>query len=199
MFKLPDPQKLKYCYLYQTNARAAEGQSVACRHQVGAFLVTRSGAMFTGWNGTMAGNSNDCETGEWLEAENRHRTGDNVIHAEHNAIAWASRSGVQIEGSHLYVTRAPCKICAAMIITHGISHVYFDELHDEPEGIDLLTRNGVIVMDWIQQRKLHRLEYPELHQYQSNLPNAMCLRYGCELCNDSGLVEGNRCAGKCPF
>jgi len=43
-----------------------------------------------------------------------------TIHAEANALAFASRS---VAGATLYCTHMPCASCAALIIQHGISRV----------------------------------------------------------------------------
>lgn len=196
--KRPDPQKLKYCQLYQTMAKAAAQQTEAKRHQVGGVLVTPSGAIFTGWNGTLPGDDNNCETGEYLPAEGRRRTGNNVVHAEHNIIAWASRSGVPLEGSHLYITRAPCPSCALMLLTHGITAVYYEEMHDDLKGLKILGKHGVELQDWVGQRDALRALYP-VPEFKLGGSNVLCIRLGCTICHGRGYTEKGYCPGKTPF
>lgn len=51
-------------------------------------------------------------------------------HAEANAVAMAARRGIAIEGSSLYCTTSPCYICAKLIHTAGIIHVYYELEYD---------------------------------------------------------------------
>ncbi len=46
-----------------------------------------------------------------------------TIHAEQNAICKAARHGVRLEGSTLYCTMEPCRVCAMLIISVGIVRV----------------------------------------------------------------------------
>jgi dCMP deaminase len=63
---------------------------------------------------------------------------DETIHAEANAIAWAARDGIRVEGSTLYVTHQPCINCAKFIINSGIRMVIFNEPYRDSAGADLL-------------------------------------------------------------
>ncbi|UGL60922.1 hypothetical protein [Pseudomonas phage vB_PaeP_TUMS_P10] len=139
MAKKPEPRSMKYCDLYMSIARNAANQSKAKRHVVGGVLVTKTGALFTGWNGTLPGEDNCCERGPWLSTEQRHKTTPSgVIHAEHNILAWASRSGVPLEDSHLWITRSPCVKCTEMLITHGVSALFYETAHDELAAFNLM-------------------------------------------------------------
>lgn len=79
-----------------------------------------------------------------------------AIHAERNAIIWAARKGVAIEGASLYVTHMPCLTCASDIIQAGISSVWYASPYRDRSGVDLLIDAGVtcIVRDnqgnWIE-------------------------------------------------
>jgi len=74
------------------------------------------------------------------------RTKRSVIHAEENAILYAAKTGISLNGSTLYSTCAPCIRCSRMIITCGIKKVYY--LHDFKNtlGVDLLYYNAVSTM-----------------------------------------------------
>lgn len=151
-----DPLKLKYARLYWAAADAAKAETVATRHQVGAVIITTSGVILPGWNGTAPGTDNCCETGDWIDKEYRFKSGPLVLHAENNAIGKATRQGISLEGAHLYTTRACCISCARMIIPTGISHVFYDENHDD-EGMDLLEMAGIAVESkFSQMTKWHR-------------------------------------------
>lgn len=64
-------------------------------------------------------------------------------HAEVNAIAWAARAGVGVDGAELFVTISPCLACAKAIITAGIKKVTYLEAYRDTAGIDYLMKAGV--------------------------------------------------------
>ncbi len=46
-----------------------------------------------------------------------------TIHAEQNAICQAARHGLSLQGTTLYCTMEPCRVCALLIISVGIKKV----------------------------------------------------------------------------
>ena len=121
--------------------------SKAKRKQVGACLVTKTGVILGGINGTPKGTCNVCEN-EKIDME----TGDielvtkpEVIHAELNCILKAAKEGVSCVDSVIYVTLSPCMPCAAMLIQAGVREVYYHEPYRDLTPVDYLMHNGVIV------------------------------------------------------
>lgn len=70
----------------------------------------------------------------------------NVVHAEANAIAFAAKYGVGIQGAELHTTRVPCLNCAGMIINAGIKRVVWGEEHRDMEGFLRLGHAGLEVI-----------------------------------------------------
>lgn len=68
-------------------------------------------------------------------------------HAERNAIAFAARHGVALEGSTMTVTHMPCAACAMSIINAGIKEVVYLRPYRITDGVALLERAGVTVID----------------------------------------------------
>jgi dCMP deaminase len=74
-----------------------------------------------------------------------------ALHAEANAILYAAKNQITMEGATLYVTLSPCLPCARIIFTTGIKKVIYLDSYAEYKGIDLeegvefLTRFGVTV------------------------------------------------------
>jgi dCMP deaminase len=67
-----------------------------------------------------------------------------TIHAEQNAICQAARHGISLEGSTLYCKMEPCRVCAMLIISCGISHVVAkNKYHAAQETRDMFTQAGV--------------------------------------------------------
>lgn len=52
------------------------------------------------------------------------------IHAEQNAILYAAKYGIPINGSKMYCTLEPCYICLKLIAGAGLTHVYFELLYE---------------------------------------------------------------------
>ena len=46
-----------------------------------------------------------------------------TVHAEQNAICQAARYGLQLEGTTLYCSMEPCRVCAMLIASSGIERV----------------------------------------------------------------------------
>lgn len=114
-------------------------RSTCWRKQVGAIVVKDRRIITTAYNGPPSGFPH-C-TKETCKGKNC----DISIHAEMNAIAFAAKSGVSIEGSTMYCTMSPCINCAKVILNSGIVRVVYFEEYRLREGIELLERGGVKV------------------------------------------------------
>jgi len=74
-----------------------------------------------------------------------------ALHAEQNAILYAAKNNVPIEGCTLYVTLSPCIACARIIYTTGIKKVIYMDSYaafkgiPNDEGVDFLKKFGVEV------------------------------------------------------
>lgn len=135
-----------------------EQRSTCDRNHVGAVIARGGRAIGTGYNGAPAGMPH-CEHA----ASPRFRritpvtplpVGPNpsdigcrvTIHAEANAIAYAARHGVSVEGCTIYTTLSPCYDCSKLILAAGLIRVVFNRSYRDPAGIDLL-RNGGLTVD----------------------------------------------------
>ena len=92
-----------------------------------------------GYNGTPAGFENVCEDEE-------NHTKPYVLHAEANAITKIAKSNNSSEGATLYVTSSPCLECSKLIIQAGIRRVVFTESYRLDDGINLLARANIEVV-----------------------------------------------------
>lgn len=109
------------------------------RRQVGALLVKNKMIISDGYNGTPSGFENECENADNV-------TKPYVLHAEANAITKVARSNNSSDGATLYVTSSPCIECAKLIIQAGIVRVVFSESYRVEDGIQLLRRAGIEVL-----------------------------------------------------
>lgn len=143
--------------IYMDLAENLARRSHCVRAQVGAVLTKDTRIVSLGYNGPPAGTHN-CDI-EWPgEGCPRDSKGSCslALHAEQNAILYASKNNVSIEGATLYVTLSPCISCARVIYTTGIKKVYY--LHSyadykglpSDEGVDFLQKFGVEVQRYIK-------------------------------------------------
>ena len=111
------------------------GQQSTCnRAKVGAVIVQDNRIVSCGYNGSPPGQDHCLDVG-CDPPDGCLRT----IHAEANAILWAARTGVSVEGATMYATHQPCLTCAQAIAAAGIKRVVcwipyrlgrLDVLHD---------------------------------------------------------------------
>jgi dCMP deaminase len=92
-----------------------------------------------GYNGTPSGFENICE-------DDDSKTKPYVLHAEANAITKVAKSNNSSEGATLYVTSSPCLECAKLIIQAGIKRVVFSDDYRKSDGIALLERAEIEIV-----------------------------------------------------
>ena len=124
---------------YLRMAKIWSENSYCERRKVGALIVKDKMIISDGYNGTPSGFENVCEDEEG-------HTKPYVLHAEANAITKVAKSNNSSNGATLYVTAAPCMECAKLIIQSGIRRVVYLESYRLSEGIELLERAGIEVV-----------------------------------------------------
>ena len=143
---------LSFHDIYMDLAQNLSRKSHCVKAKVGAVISKDTRIVSLGYNGPPAGTHN-CDQ-EWpIDGCARDRKGgcSLALHAEANAILYASKNQITMEGATLYVTLSPCIACAKIIYTTGIKKVIYLESYaafkgiDVEEGIDFLTKFGVSV------------------------------------------------------
>lgn len=117
--------------------------------QVGAVIVKDGRILSTGYNGTPAGYINCREYWKDEYTSGHHEWSKTFeIHAEMNAIIWAARKGISIEGATIYVTLEPCSECSKNIVATGIKRIVYQRAyeHNHSEIISKFIKdNGVSI------------------------------------------------------
>lgn len=130
-------------------------RSHCVKAQVGAVLTKDTRIISLGYNGPPAGTHN-CDI-EWPEAgcpRDSKGSCSLALHAEQNAILYASKNGVNMQDATLYVTLSPCIACARVIYTMGIKKVFYKDSYasfkgiKSDEGVDFLRKFGVEVVQY---------------------------------------------------
>lgn len=138
--------------IYMNLAQSLAGRSHCVKMKVGAVLTKDTRIISIGYNGPPAGTHN-CDT-EWPDTgcpRDSKGSCSLALHAEQNAILYASKNNVAIEGSTLFITLSPCIACARIIFSTGIKKVFYLNSYaqykgiDRDEGVDFLKKFGVSV------------------------------------------------------
>lgn len=147
-------------------AKAVAKRGTCSRASVGA-VVSREGRIIaTGYNGAPAGLPHCDHTWDHTDVELDHETVEAIKvlfperevvavskgceiseHAERNAIAFAARYGLALEGGEIHCTHAPCLDCARSIINAGILRVSYEIPYRLTAGVELLVQAGLQVVD----------------------------------------------------
>ena len=120
--------------VFMKTAFLVANKSHCVSHHVGAVIVKDKRIITIGYNGTPPGLPNCSEHFNPLsfDREEHHKwSKDNEIHAEMNAIAFAAKHDVQVDGCDIYVTISPCNECLKNLSMTGIKNVYYLYLYDK--------------------------------------------------------------------
>lgn len=136
-------------------------RSTCWRAQVGAVIVKEGRVISMGYNGPVSGmpacedlpNVLQCPNPEDFERWKLEHPlmcqgagCTRSLHAETNAIAFAARAGVSVEGCTMYCTMSPCINCAKVIVNSGIKKLVYMEKYRDTSGLDLLKSAGIVVV-----------------------------------------------------
>jgi len=141
--------------IYMELAEKLAKRSHCVKAQVGAVLTKDTRIVSLGYNGPPAGTHN-CDI-EWPEVgcpRDSKGSCSLALHAEQNAILYATKNNVSMQDATLYVTLSPCIACARVIFTIGIKKVFFKDSYanfkglQNDEGVDFLRRFGVEVIQY---------------------------------------------------
>jgi len=118
-----------------------------CKTSINITSLINMGVVYTSSNGIMSFICPHCRTKHKISKEHFSDLESNpktdhtiVVHAEQNAIVWAAKMGIAIEGATIFVTDAPCGQCAKLIVQSGIKEVYYMREYRTKEGIELFKR-----------------------------------------------------------
>ena len=128
--------------------------STCARVQVGCVIVRDGRIISTGWNGVPAEKKHCSDhfkksgwngTEPYLSEEHNKWSVQHEIHAETNAIGYATQSGASTEGAALYTSISPCVFCAKLICASGIKKVFYVKEYDRDKtGIKFLRNNNIV-------------------------------------------------------
>jgi dCMP deaminase len=141
------PNRIPLEEVYMRMAEELAKRSTCARTQVGTVITTGdlTQVLGIGYNGNARGLPNACDSSE------PGRCG--CIHSEANALI---KAGAQTEGKLMFVTVAPCSMCAKMIVNSNVDRVYYRIPYRESAGLDVLAQGGVEACRYDSWRDLWR-------------------------------------------
>ena len=127
-------------------AKVVARRSTCLRRQIGAVIVKGKQIVSTGYNGVPAGHPHCLNVGCARENVPSGERSElcRAAHAEQNAINFAARHGIPIEGATLYTTTYPCSWCAKSIVNAGIARVVYENDYPDALGKDILSIISVV-------------------------------------------------------
>lgn len=123
--------------------KVVEGRSKCSRAQVGCIIAREGRVLSVGYNGGISGGE-DCLC---MLNDQGQSAGIGCLHAEANAIAWAAKEGIQVDGAEMYCSLSPCVSCAKLILNAGISKLYYVNDYRCLDGLKLLKKHA-FKLDW---------------------------------------------------
>lgn len=146
-------------FIYMELAVNLARRSHCLRRNVGAVLTRDTRIISIGYNGPPAGTHNCDEDypGEGCPKDSKGSC-SLAIHAEENCILYASKMGVPVYGTTLYVTLSPCIACARTIFTMKVKRVIYLNSYAAykgylvDDGVEFLRTYGVTVEEYSGER-----------------------------------------------
>lgn len=123
--------------IYLAVAEVISLRGTCRRGQVGCVITMDDRIIATGYNGPALKHhciDLNCDLEQVCQVS---------IHAEANAIAFAAKHGVKLNGATMYCRTQPCIKCAELIIQSGIKRVVYTNLYRDSFGYDLLIAAGI--------------------------------------------------------
>ena len=113
-------------------------RSVDPKYKVGAVIVTEDNTqvLALGYNGDQKGGKNQRDSLEQGKS--------GFIHAEVNALIKCDFNNPKHK--KMYLTHAPCPVCAKCIVNAGIKQVlYRNDYEPDMSGVKILNESGIVV------------------------------------------------------
>lgn len=133
-------------FLFQANIMAHTFSKCASHKVVG--LIVKDGRIISsGVNGTQSGDKNCCEIHSCAGPEHSEWSDMEESHAEENAIAYAAKTGISIDGATMFCTHQPCWKCMKFCVSSGITRLVwlqdYARIPKRENWFNYLERNGI--------------------------------------------------------
>ena len=136
--------RISFEELFVETTKLVAKRSSCVKAQQAALLIKDNRIISFGYNGPPAGTLNCLDDGgEEVCGKDSNGSCFLGVHAEQNAIGYASRNGIDTEGCIIYCTMTPCISCAKLISAAGIKEFYYLTEYRLDDGLRFLEYCGV--------------------------------------------------------
>lgn len=137
-------------------AKLASTRSTCLAYPVGAVIVRDRQVLATGYNGTVSGMPHCTDRGYCYPSLETCTVSKELpsraVHAEANAIAQAAKHGIPTNGATIYVTLEPCFNCLKLIVSAGITEVYYGQESPIRDVVKKELIEGLSVFEQVRVR-----------------------------------------------
>ncbi len=131
-------------------ANVISKESYCVSEKVGCLIVLDNRIVSVGYNGTPSGYTNCNEKFEGTGRVHTEWSQKYEIHAEMNALLYAAKNGISVDGATLYSTLRPCWQCSKNMIQAGVEKVVYAEEYERLQSKEeklrtFLEENGVSI------------------------------------------------------
>jgi dCMP deaminase len=131
-------ERPKWDEYFMMCAQLLSSRSSCERLRVGCIVVKDNIIICSGYNGHVVGAEHISIIVDGHEQA--------TIHAEHNAIANASKRGANTSNTTVYITHYPCLNCAKLLVQAGIKKIiYHTDYRNNPLVEKILTSANVLI------------------------------------------------------
>ena len=113
--KLNEP--MEWEMYFSCLALLISGRSACDRLHVGCVLVKDKRILSTGYNGFLPSAPHKS-----IVRDNHEQA---TVHAEQNAISYAAKNGISVDGATAYITHYPCINCCKILLASGIKTIRY--------------------------------------------------------------------------
>jgi dCMP deaminase len=138
-------------------AKLAATRSTCLAFPVGAVIVKNKQVVATGYNGSPSGSAHCTAQGycypDLSSCIASKSMPSRAVHAEANAVAQAAKHGISTEGASIYVTLEPCLSCLKLVISAGISEVFYETPFNSGDNLlvrDAFVNDGLVSLKQVQ-------------------------------------------------
>ncbi len=144
-----EPSRPPLFEVYMRMAEELAKRSTCRRLSVGTVITDDrlENVVGIGYNGNVRGFPNDCD------APTPGACG--CIHSEMNALVKAPG---HLANKAMFVTASPCARCAKLVAQANVTHLYYRTPYRRSEGLEILSRAGVVAVQYDRWRAAWRGE-----------------------------------------
>ena len=127
-----ETQRVDWATYFSCLSLLISSRSSCNRLHVGCVIVRDNRVLATGYNGFLANAPHQS-----IVLNNHEQA---TVHAEQNAICYAAKNGISLDGSTAYITHYPCLNCCKSLLSSGIIDIKYLNNYKNDPLVDVLCQ-----------------------------------------------------------